>query len=69
MTAIKLASRAGVFAGSSRTDGLRAVRLFETVNGVEFDPGSTIHRVMISNTGWHFALQRRLRMVTALNRR
>lgn len=59
--ALQLAANQGLFVGSSRTDGLRAVRLFEAINGVWVDPANSSHRLTITNTGWYFALQRRLK--------
>jgi hypothetical protein len=61
LEAIALAAEPGLFVGSSRTDGLRAVRYFEELNGVQFDPRCLMHRIKVSNSGWFFRLQRRLR--------
>lgn len=63
MAAIADAARAGLFVASSRTDGLRAIRLFESINGVAFDPYDFWHRLKVSNMGWHFGLQRRLAQI------
>lgn len=58
---IRLAAEPGLFVGSTRADGLRAVRLFERLNGVAFDPSIQSHSRTVTNTGYHFALERRLR--------
>jgi hypothetical protein len=60
LSAIASAAAGGLFVASSKTDGLRAIRLFEQINGVAFDPFNSYHRALVANTGWHFALQRRL---------
>jgi len=60
LSAIDEAAKGGLFIASSRTDGLRTIRLFEQVNGVRFDPFDRYHRTLVHNGGWFFALQRRL---------
>lgn len=60
MEAIRMAASAGLFVASTMTDGLRAVCQFEKINGVTVDPRCFHHQMLITNTGWHFALQRRL---------
>lgn len=40
-------------AGSSKTDGLRVIRLFEKMNGVRFDPFDNSHLNLISGMGHH----------------
>lgn len=60
MEAVRLAASGGLFVRSTLADGLRAVRLFERINGVTPNPANFHHRMLITNTGWNFALQRRL---------
>lgn len=60
MQAVRCAAEAGLFVGSSLADGLRAVRLFQELNGQEPDMTSNYHRSVIHNKGYHFALQRKL---------
>lgn len=60
LKAIDNAAACGLFAASSRTDGLRAIRLFEQINGVQFDPFDRLHLATTTNGGWWFALQRKL---------
>lgn len=57
---VRLAASQSVFAASSMTDGLRALLLFESINGLKADPANWYHRLTITNTGWHFHLQRKL---------
>lgn len=60
---IKLAAQESVFVRSSLTDGLRAVLLFERINGVTADLNDFQHRMILTNTGYHFHLQRRLKAI------
>lgn len=55
MEAIKLAQATtfGVGKLSSKTDGLRAIRRFEKINKVKFDPFSTVHTRFVTGCGIH----------------
>lgn len=60
MKAVRHAADGGLFVRSSLSDGLRAVRLFEQINGLTPDMTDSYHRAVIHNTGYHFKLHREL---------
>lgn len=60
LRSINAASSEGLFVNSSKTDGLRAIRLFEVVNRTIFDPFDRYHNILITNSGWRFKLNRKL---------
>lgn len=62
--AIEKAAAPGLFVKSSRSDGLRAIRTFETVNGCVFDPLDESHVQLVTNMGWFFRLKRKLAAIT-----
>jgi hypothetical protein len=69
MAAVKEAAREGLFAPSSLADGLRVIRVFEEVNGCQFDPDNDYHLLLITNMGWRFALDRKLARLRAQEER
>jgi hypothetical protein len=44
---------------TTRTNGLRAIKTFERVNGIAFDPFSESHRFKVSGAGIHEAFFRK----------
>lgn len=61
LSAIRAAAKESVlFKGSSLTDGLRAIREFERINGCEFDAGDDYHRSLVAGMGCHMAIKRRV---------
>lgn len=61
LRAVEMAAQGYVFKPSSRTDGLRAVLLFERINGVTADPDNLSHQLCFRGTGYRFALDRALK--------
>lgn len=65
MKAIKgAAAESAFFRGSSRTFGLRAIRTFEAVNGIPFDPFDWWHCSTVRGAGVHEHLFWNLRRPT-----
>lgn len=65
MRAVREAASEGLFAPSSLVDGLRVIQKFEQINGCTFDPNNDYHLMLITNMGWGFALDRKLRALAS----
>jgi len=50
---------------SSRTDAMRAIKRFEEVNGIEFDPFNHLHLDRIDGCGKHENFFRAMRIIFA----
>ena len=63
MKAVRSAASGGVlFKDSSLSNGLRAIRTFEQVNGIPFDPFNRYHCSLVAGGGSHEELFRKLRL-------
>lgn len=62
VSAIENAAKCSIFRSGSMTDGLRAIRLFEEINSLPFDPFNRYHRSLTSGMGAHAGFFRRLRL-------
>lgn len=62
VSAIDDAAKCSIFRSGSMTDGLRAIRLFEEINGLSFDPFNSHHRSITSGMGAQAGFFRRLRL-------
>lgn len=48
---------------ASRTNGLRAIRRFEKVNGCKFNPTNPTHLMLIAGTAHHEVFFRKVRRI------
>lgn len=63
LRAIKLAAaETTLFKGSTLANGLRAIRTFEILNGVDFDPHNNYHLSTVHGMGVHEGIFRRARI-------